>query len=113
MDCRLYHENGGLQTEVHGAEGDFDMATLSMFFGIIIKMYKERDGKHHRPHIHAQHADKTASFDLETRDILAGEMDKDDVDRIKGWMSIHREELFANWKLLGEEGTYFKIEPLR
>ena len=37
-------------------------------------MYKERDGKHHRPHIHAQHADKTASFDLETSDILAGEM---------------------------------------
>jgi hypothetical protein len=91
----------------------FGMATLSMFFGIIIKMYKERDGRHHRPHIHAQHADKTASFDLETSDILAGEMDKDDVDRIRGWMSIHREELFANWKLLGEEGTYFKIEPLR
>ena len=42
-----------------------------MFFGIIIKMYKERDGKHHRPHIHAQHADKTASFDIETREILA------------------------------------------
>ena len=48
------------------------MATLSMFFGIIIKMYKERDGRHHRPHIHAQHADKAASFDIETSDILAG-----------------------------------------
>ena len=56
---------------------------------------------------------QTASFDLETSDILAGEMDKDDIDRVRGWMSIHREELFANWKLLGEEGTYFKIEPLR
>lgn len=53
-------------------------------FWIIIKMYKERDGRHHRPHIHALHADKTASFDLETSDILAGEMDKDDVDRIRG-----------------------------
>ena len=38
---------------------------------------------------------------------------KDDIDKIRGWMSIHREELFANWKLLEEEGTYFKIEPLR
>lgn len=72
-----------------------------------------KNGKHHRPHIHAQHADKTASFDIETREILAGEMDKDDVDRVRGWMSIHKEELFANWKLLGEEGTFFKIEPLR
>ena len=40
-------------------------------------------------------------------------MDKDDIDKVRGWMSIHREELFANWKLLGEEGTFFKIEPLR
>ena len=28
------------------ADERFVMATLSMFFGIIIKMYKERDGKH-------------------------------------------------------------------
>ena len=93
--------------------GGGSMATLSMFFGIIIKMYKERGGRHSRAHIHAQHADKAASFDLETSEILAGEMDKDDIDKIRGWMSIHREELFANWKLLEEEGTYFKIEPLR
>ena len=88
------------------------MPTLSMFFGIVIRMYKEAAGRHHRPHLHAQHGNKTAVFDLETSDILAGEMNKDDVDRIRGWMSIHREELFANWRLLEEEGTFFRIEPL-
>lgn len=50
---------------------------------------------------------------METRDILAGEMGPDDVDRVRAWMSIHREELFANWRLLEEEGTFFRIEPLR
>lgn len=65
------------------------------------------------PHLHAQHVGKTASFDLETSDIIVGEMDKQDVDKIRGWMSIHREELFANWYLLGEDGTFFKIDPLR
>lgn len=89
------------------------MPTLSMFFGIIIKMNKELGGKHHRAHIHAMHAGKMASFDLETSEMIAGELDKDDVDKVRGWMSIHREELFANWKLLSEEDTYFKIEPLR
>lgn len=89
------------------------MPTLSMFFGIIIKMFKEGDGRHHRPHLHAQHAEKTATFDLETREILAGEMDRDDIDRVRAWMSIHREELFANWRLMEEEGTFFKIDPLR
>ena len=41
------------------------MATLSMFFGIIIKMNKELSTKHHKPHIHAMHAGKMASFDLQ------------------------------------------------
>ena len=89
------------------------MATLAMFFGIIIKMNKELGGKHKKAHLHAMHAGKMASFDLETSEILAGEMDKDDIDRVRGWMSIHREELLANWKLLSEEGTFFKIGPLR
>ena len=89
------------------------MATLSMFFGIIIRMNRELKTKHHRAHIHAMHAGKMASFDLETREVLAGELALEDVDKVKGWMSIHREELFANWKLLHEEDTFFKIEPLR
>ena len=53
-------ENYGIILAIRKGE-DRVMATLSMFFGIIIKMYKERDGRHHRPHIHAQHADKAAS----------------------------------------------------
>ena len=89
------------------------MPTLSMFFGIVIRMYKEGSGRHHRPHLPAQHGNKAAVFDLETRDILAGELGPDDVDRVRAWMSIHREELFANWRLLEEDGTFFRIEPLR
>ena len=88
------------------------MATLSMFFGIIVKMYKEREGRHHRPHIHVVHVDKSASIDIESREILAGELDKDDLDKVRGWMSIHHEELVANWRLLGEDGLFFRIEPL-
>ena len=89
------------------------MATLSMFYGIIVKMNKELKTKHHKPHIHATHADKSASFDIDTREILAGELDKGDVELVKAWMLIHRDELFANWQLLAEEGTFFRIEPLR
>ena len=59
------------------------------------------------------HAGKMASFDLETREVLAGELDGDDTDKVRAWMSIHKEELLANWQLLREEDTYFKIEPLR
>ena len=89
------------------------MATLSMFFGIIIKMNKEDRAPHHKAHLQGWHAGKQASFDVATGERLAGEMDADDETLIRAWIKIHREELFANWKLLTEEGTYFKIEPLR
>ena len=38
---------------------------------------------------------------------------KDESMKIEEREELHREELFANWKLLEEDGTYFKIEPLR
>jgi len=89
------------------------MATLSLFFGILITMRPEVGERHKSPHLHARHAGKQASFDIETGNILAGEMDQDDVAKVKAWISIHREDLFANWELLKTEGKFFKIDPLR
>lgn len=89
------------------------MATLAMFYGIIVKMNKEDREPHHKAHVHALHAGKTASFDVETGARLAGEMDADDEAMVRAWIKIHREELFANWKLLSEEGTFFRVEPLK
>jgi hypothetical protein len=30
------------------------MPALSMFFGIIVRMYREQGGRHHLPHVHAE-----------------------------------------------------------
>ena len=40
-------------------------------------------------------------------------MDDDDEAKVRAWISIHREDLFANWELLVREGKFFKIDPLR
>ena len=32
------------------------MPVLSTFFGIIVRMYRERGGKHNVPHIHAEYS---------------------------------------------------------
>lgn len=32
------------------------MPVLSMFFGIIVRMYREQGGKHNMPHIHAEYS---------------------------------------------------------
>ena len=31
------------------------MPTISMFYGIVIRMYREISGKHNLPHIHAEY----------------------------------------------------------
>ena len=89
------------------------MATLSLFYGILITMRPEEGERHKQPHLHARHADRQASFDIASGEVLAGELDSDDTAKVRAWISIHREDLFANWRLLIEEGTFFKIDPLR
>ena len=89
------------------------MATLSLFYGILITMRPEEGERHKKPHLHARHAGMQASFDIATGEVLAGELDGGDTAKVRAWISIHREDLFANWQLLVEQGTFFKIDPLR
>ena len=41
------------------------MPTLSIFFGIIIYMYRETDSRHNLPHIHAEYGEYEAVYDLD------------------------------------------------
>ena len=84
-----------------------------MFYGIIVKMDYKYLEPYRKPHIQGWHADRQASFDIGTGEVIAGSMDADDEAMVRAWIKIHREELFANWKLLSEERTFFKVEPLR
>lgn len=88
------------------------MPTLSMFYGVIIKMYNEKGGKHNKPHIHAEYQGQriVISFDCE---IIEGELVAKRLRLVMAWIEIHREELEANWKLLSDGEGYFKIDPLK
>ena len=91
------------------------MATLSLFFGILISMRPEKDTRHHRAHVHARYQGKSASFDVLTREMIATGKDgfpNDQANMVKSWIAIHEQDLLANWELLHTEGTFFKIEPL-
>ncbi len=88
------------------------MPTLSMFFGIIIRMYKEIGGKHNLPHIHAEYGDDEAVFDLEGNK-LEGYLPSKKERMVQAWIDIHEEDLRANWKLLQKGEQYFKIPPLQ
>ena len=88
------------------------MPTLSMFFGIIIRMFKEANSHHHIPHFHAEYGEFEAVFDFDGN-VMEGSMPKRQQKFISAWAEIHKDELEANWKLLCEGEPFFKIEPLR
>jgi hypothetical protein len=89
------------------------MPILSMFYGIIIRMYFFDDKEHHMPHLHAEYAENRAVFSIGDGEVLAGALPPGKARLVQAWIEIHREELLADWQLavIGEE--VFKIEPLK
>jgi len=49
------------------------MPTISMFYGIIIRMYFA-PGEHNPPHFHAYYNEFKATFSVETQELLQGEL---------------------------------------
>jgi hypothetical protein len=86
------------------------MPTLSIFFGLIIRMdYKD----HQPPHIHVQYQDCNAIIDISTGNITEGALPTRQLRFIQAWVEIHRDNLLANWELCRNGENPFKIEPLK
>lgn len=89
------------------------MPTLSMFYGVIIRMYYFDNKQHNVPHIHAEYADSQAVFSLADGELLTGELPKNKRKLVEAWIEIHREELVADWQLAVNGQEPFKIDPLK
>lgn len=50
------------------------MPTISVFYGIIIRMFFRDIEKHHTPHIHAEYQGKIAVYSIVDGTPLAGEL---------------------------------------
>ena len=88
------------------------MPTISVFYGIIISMYWEKDGQHHLPHFHARYGNDKAEVDFDGN-IIAGSLPAKQAVLVKAWALIHREDLEANWTLAMQDEQLFRIEPLK
>jgi len=86
------------------------MPILSMFFGIIIKMYNRSE--HNPPHFHAKYQDYEASFDMDGK-VIEGQFPKKQEKLVAAWVELHRDELLANWELAINKQTLYKIDPLK
>lgn len=89
------------------------MPVISMFYGIIIRLFYFDDKKHHEPHIHVEYQEHSAVIRITDGEIINGSIPSNKLQLILAWMEIHKEELFANWKLALEGQPVFKIEGLK
>ena len=89
------------------------MATISMFYGIIISMMYMDNKQHSAPHIHADYQGQSAILSIPDGDILAGNFPPRKLKLVRAWIEIHHEDLLADWELAVNGKTIFTIEPLR
>jgi hypothetical protein len=88
------------------------MPIISMFYGIIIRMYMLDNRQHNLPHLHAKYAEFEASIGLGDGEILAGDLPHKQLRLVQAWIELHRDELLADWELAVSGENPYKIEPL-
>ncbi|MDQ7825692.1 MAG: DUF4160 domain-containing protein [Candidatus Eremiobacteraeota bacterium] len=88
------------------------MPTISMFYGIIIRMYFA-PGEHPPPHFHVYYNDYKATVDISLCEIIEGELPKRQARLALAWAELHQEELMADWRLVMNGEEPFKIAPLQ
>ena len=73
------------------------MPVLCMFYGIIVRMYREIGGKYNMPHIHAEYSGQEVVVALDGT-VLEGKLPKSQMKLLDAWMEIHKDDLAANWR---------------
>ena len=85
------------------------MPTISVFFGIVIRMYQN---DHVPPHFHALYGGEEAQVAIETGDLLKGNLPRVAQRLVKEWCGLHREELLKNWSKARARESLEKIDGL-
>lgn len=85
------------------------MPEVSRFYGIIIRMFYD---EHPPAHFHAVYGDQNARIDIETLEILDGDLTPRAYRLASEWAAAHREELRANWNRVMAAQPPTQIAPL-
>ena len=84
------------------------MPILSNFYGILIKMYFQQS-EHNPPHIHAIYGEYMGAIDIQTGELLEGDLPARALKLVQEWLNAHKDEVLAIWNTQG----FKKIPPLK
>ncbi len=71
------------------------MPIISIFFGIVIRMYHREHGP---PHFHAAYQGFEALIVIADGSVLAGSLPRKALRLVEEWSERHRAQLMENWR---------------
>lgn len=69
--------------------------------------------EHNPPHFHAKYGEFQAEIDINTLQVIKGELPKRAKTLVLEWADEHRAELIQNWEFARLKKELRKIEPLK
>jgi len=88
------------------------MPAISMFYGILIRMFFFDTDKHKLPHIPAEFQGSVAVYSIPDGELLAGKLPAKKHKMVVAWIAIHEDELIADWELAVNGKKLFQIRGL-
>jgi hypothetical protein len=88
------------------------MPTISMFYGILIRMFFYDTDKHNVPHIHAEFQGNVGVYSIPDGELLAGNLPPKKHKMVVAWIAIHEDELLVDWDLSVNGKKPFQIRGL-
>jgi len=71
------------------------MPVIARFYGIVIKMYFREHGV---PHFHALYGEFNGVFDIESLDMIEGDLPGRAQRLVREWAEKHRADLLEMWR---------------
>jgi hypothetical protein len=85
------------------------MPELSRFYGIIVRLFY---GDHAPPHFHAVYQGEAIKVNINTLEIMEGDLSRRARALVLEWAALHRAELRQAWELASRNQEPSKIAPL-
>ncbi len=71
------------------------MPEIARFYGIIIKIYFN---DHNPPYFHAYYGEYDGAFDIQTLEMIYGDLPKKAQELVREWAEQYREKIMEMWK---------------
>jgi hypothetical protein len=87
------------------------MPELCRFYGIIVYMFTK---DHSPPHFHAKYGEFRGLINIESGELIEGNLPNRALRLLKEWIELHKQELKRNWEESQKDNPKIKkIEPLK